>query len=146
YADRGNGYVYGWNADNSANTRDRDAGNSPDQRYDTFIHTQKNGTFTWEIEVPNGSYQVRLVSGDPSFFDSVFKTNVEGVLLIDGVPSPSNLWFDTSAIVMVTDGKLSVTNASGSSNNKLSFIEIDSVFAARVNFQTATASVPSGYL
>ena len=86
YADRGNGYIYGWDANNSANTRDRDNPASPDQRFDTLIHTQKNGTFTWEIEVPNGTYEVRLVAGDPSFFDSVYKVNVEGVS-----PAPKSL-------------------------------------------------------
>ena len=34
----------------------------------------------WEIAVPNGSYQVHIVSGDPSYTDSVDKINVEGVL------------------------------------------------------------------
>jgi hypothetical protein len=58
YGDRGNGYTYGWNADNSANARDRDAPNSPNQRYDTFTHMQKpsNPNATWEIAVPNGTY------------------------------------------------------------------------------------------
>src|SRR6266508_4175771 len=42
-----NGFTYGWNADNSANTRDRNSAASPDQRYDTVIHMQLNGTFTW---------------------------------------------------------------------------------------------------
>src|SRR5687768_8696119 len=32
YGSRGNGYTYGWNANNSANTRDRNA--LADQRYD----------------------------------------------------------------------------------------------------------------
>src|SRR5688500_9623666 len=41
FGSRGNGLSYGWNADNSAHTRDRNAGNSPDQRYDTLTHLQK---------------------------------------------------------------------------------------------------------
>ena len=36
YAARGNGQTYGWNADNTAQTRDRNAANSADQRYDTL--------------------------------------------------------------------------------------------------------------
>ena len=63
YGDRGNGYTYGWDADCSAHTRDRDASNSPDQRYDTLVHMQLYGTFTWEIAVPNGTYTVRVVAG-----------------------------------------------------------------------------------
>src|SRR5262249_37417619 len=32
---RGGGFSYGWNADNSANTFNRNAASSPDERYDT---------------------------------------------------------------------------------------------------------------
>ena len=40
-ADRGNGQTYGWNADNTAHMRDRNAGNSADQRYDTLsVHAE----------------------------------------------------------------------------------------------------------
>src|SRR5436190_14428483 len=61
YGDRGNGFTYGWNADNSANTRERNSSLSLDQRYDTLDHMQKNGSFSWEIAVPNGDYTVHVV-------------------------------------------------------------------------------------
>src|SRR5262249_10127994 len=38
FGNRGNGYTYGWNADCSAYTRERNAANSPDKRYDTLVH------------------------------------------------------------------------------------------------------------
>ena len=86
YGDRGNGYIYGWNADNSANARDRDAPNSPDQRYDTFTHMQKpsNPNASWEIAVPNGTYTVRVVAGGPTGYSdaTTFKINVENVLAL----------------------------------------------------------------
>jgi len=126
YGDRGNGYTYGWNADNSANTRDRNSANSPDQRYDTLIHTQVGGTFTWEIALPNGTYTVHLVAGDPSWYNSVYKINAEDVLVVNGTPSSSVLWIEGTAQVTVADGKLTVSNATGSSNNKIDFIEITS--------------------
>lgn len=120
-----NGTAYGWNADNSANTRDRNAANSPDQRYDTLIHMQRDGdSFTWELAVPNGVYHVRLVAGDPGFFDSVYRINVEGVMAIDGTPDPGTLWFDGAVDVTVNDGRLTISNAPGSVNNKLCFVEI----------------------
>src|SRR5262244_702788 len=62
YANRGNGFSYGWNADASSAARDRNSPKAPDQRYDTFIHTQAFGTRTWEASVPNGEYQVHLVA------------------------------------------------------------------------------------
>src|SRR5205085_1692398 len=40
FATRANGQSYGWNIDNTANTRDRNSASSADQRYDTLIHMQ----------------------------------------------------------------------------------------------------------
>jgi hypothetical protein len=126
FADRGNGYSYGWNLDNSAQTRDRNATNSPDQRYDTFTHLQKpaNPNASWELLAPNGTYTVRLVSGDPGFTDSVFKLNVESTLALSGTPTASTLWFDNTVSVPISDGRLTVSNASGAQNNKIDFIEV----------------------
>ncbi len=130
YGNRGNGYTYGWNANNSAHARDRNAANSPDQRYDTLNHMQKgsNPNAVWEIAVPNGSYTVRLVAGDPSHFNSVYRLNVEGTLAINGTPSSATRWFDNTVTVTVSDGRLTVSNATGASNNKVCFIDITSNF------------------
>ena len=108
YGDRGNGFIYGWNIDNTVNARDRDAANSPDERYDSFNHLQKpdNPNAFWELAVPNGSYLVRLASGDPSNFDSAYRLLVEGVLAIDGTPTGATLWFENAVPVLVADGRL----------------------------------------
>ncbi len=141
YGDRGNGYTYGWNADNSANTRDRNSANSLDQRYDTLIHTQSGGTFTWEIAVPNGTYSVHIVAGDPNYYNSVYKINAEGVLVVNGTPTSATRWIEGTALVTVADGKLTVSNATGSSNNKIDFIEITSGSGSTpTNTYTATAT------
>jgi hypothetical protein len=126
FGDRGNGYSYGWNVDNSAQTRDRNASNSPDQRYDTLIHMQKTTApnASWELAVPSGTYTVRLVSGDASNFDSVFKLNAETTLAQSGTPTSATRWFDNTVSVAVTDGRLTISNASGAQNNKLDFIEV----------------------
>jgi uncharacterized repeat protein (TIGR03806 family) len=129
YGDRGNGFTYGWNATFNE-TRYRGNPGSPDLRYDTFNHMQKpsNPNAVWEIAVPNGNYEVRIVSGDPDNIDSVFKINVEGVLIVNGIPSASPFlahWVDSGyRDVTVADGRLTVSNAPGSSNNKICFIEI----------------------
>jgi uncharacterized repeat protein (TIGR03806 family) len=129
YGDRGNGFTYGWNAAFDE-TRYRGNAASPDLRYDTFDHMQKpsNPNAVWEIAVPNGNYEVRIVSGDPDNIDSIFKINVEGVLIVNGVPSATPFlshWVDSGyRDVTVSDGRLTVSNAPGSSNNKICFIEI----------------------
>src|SRR3954465_9125447 len=87
YGDRGNGFTYGWNADNSANTRVRNSSISPDGRYDTLDHMQKGGDFTWEMAVENGDYIVHVVSGDAGYNDSVYKIDVEGIPTVDGTPT-----------------------------------------------------------
>jgi N-acetylneuraminic acid mutarotase len=128
YGDRGNGLSYGWNANNTANTRDRDSSLSKDQRYDTFDHMQKNGSnMQWNIAVPNGDYTVHIVSGDATATDSAFKIAAEGTLVVSGKPSSSNHWVEGTETVTVKDGKLTVTNASGSANNKICFIDIDAI-------------------
>jgi N-acetylneuraminic acid mutarotase len=139
YAGR-SGLTYGWDADNSANTRDRNASSSPDQRYDTHILTQRNGNRKWEIRVPNGTYTVRLVAGDPAYTDSVFRFNAEGTLALSGTPTSSNRWVEATKTVTVRDGRLTITNASGASNNKLCFVDISSASGSTLTIPPAAPS------
>jgi len=125
FGDRGNGYSYGWNTDISSTTRDRNSAASPSQLYDTLIHLQKLPNSFWEIAIPNGVYSVRMVCGDPSYFDSTYRVNAENVLAVSGTPSTSRKWFEGTQTISVSDGRLTVTNATGSVNNKLCFIEIN---------------------
>jgi len=74
--------------------------------------------------VPSGAYDVRLVAGDPSYFDSVYKFAIENVAATSGTPTSSNRFFDSTVRVNVNDGKLTISNASGSWNNKIAFVEI----------------------
>jgi len=144
YGDRGNGFTYGWNTNNTGFARDRNSTRSPDQRYDTLNHMQKpGGARLWEIAVPNGTYQVYAVAGDPDNFDSVFRINVEGVLTVSGTPSTATRWFSGTKTVTVSDGRLTVSNGTGAGNNKLCFIEITSVSSvAPASAGIATAETP----
>src|SRR4051812_3383763 len=142
FGDRGNGYTYGWSATNTANTRDRNAALSPDQLHDTLIHMQKSGTFTWELAVPNGTYSVDLVSGDATAIDSTYKINVEGKLLVDGKPSAATHWLEGTGQIEVSDGKLSVSNASGAANNKICYIDVESIELAPPGVSTIEISTP----
>jgi hypothetical protein len=130
YAAR-NGRTYGWRAVNNT-MRDRNSTRSPDQRYDTLIHLQKPEApnAVWEIAVPNGSYAVRVVAGDAGHHDSVYRINAEGVLAVSGTPTSSVRWFEGRVTVNVADGRLTISNGSGASNNKICFIEITQTTAA----------------
>lgn len=119
YSPQGN-LSYGWNADNPT-TRDRNDALSADQVHDTFIHLQKpaNPDAVWEAAVTNGTYQVTLVAGDARFYDSHFVLNVEGITMLDGTPDAGHRWLESTAMVTVTDGRLTVRSGSGARNNKL---------------------------
>ncbi|HKQ40029.1 MAG TPA: MBG domain-containing protein, partial [Verrucomicrobiae bacterium] len=121
FATHGN-YAYGWNLKSGNTTYDRNSALSLDQRYDTF-NDMKNGRI-WEIAVPNGSYSIFMVAGDPDRFDSVYRLNVENVLVVSGTPTTGNRWISGSATVGVTDGRLTVSSGAGANNNKICFIDI----------------------
>lgn len=146
YAGRGNGYTYGWNANNSSTARDRNSTRSPDQRYDTLEHMQKseNPNAVWELAVPNGTYRVRVVAGDPSHIDSVYRTNAEGVLAVSGTPTSAQRWVDNTVTVTVTDGKLTVSNATGAKNNKIAFVEVTQVLPGNGQLSVGGTSTGSG--
>ena len=127
YGSRSNGYSYGWSTDNTANTRDRNSTRSADQRYDTFNNMQLGSTRTWEIAVTNGTYTVFVVAGDATAFDSVFRINVEGVLTVSGTPTTGTRWISGTNTVTVSDGRLTVSNGTSGSNNKICFIDITPV-------------------
>ncbi|RKY10080.1 MAG: hypothetical protein DRP66_00630 [Planctomycetota bacterium] len=124
YGDRGNGYSYGWDGTNDE-TRDR--GIDADQRYDTLNHMQKDSeNHTWEIEIPNGAYDIVVVFGDPGNTDQTNHVKIEGVLLQDPDGEDN---FDVHAVtVTVSDGKLTLSpNLSSpniADNAKVCYIDI----------------------
>jgi hypothetical protein len=127
---RAGGLSYGWNIDNAVNARDRDSALSADQRYDTLNHMQKTGGATvWELAIPNGSYTVHIVSGDATAINSVYKIAAEGVLVVSGTPTDTSRWVEGTKVVTVSDGRLTLTNASGATNNKINFIDVSTVDA-----------------
>lgn len=121
--------------DISPNARDRNALDS--QRLDTFIHMQyptnaNNSTAVktpaaWEYTLPNGTYSVSVVVGDPRAFDSTHVINVEGVSAIDSfVPTSADPFEIATVEVEVTDGELTL-DAIGGNNTKINYVSISSV-------------------
>jgi uncharacterized delta-60 repeat protein len=127
FGNRGNVLTYGWDADNTANARSRGNTGSPDFRFDSLNHMQKNGADrTWEIAVPNGLYQVRLVADDPSNTDAVYKMSLEGIPALAGTPGDNTRWFMRTVNVQVNDGRLTLSNSAGAVNNRVCFLDIKS--------------------
>ncbi len=128
FADQGNGFSYGWSRDINKDARDRNSKNSPDQRYDTFVHLQKGDPAVWEIVVPNGKYQVFIVGGDPDNTDQMNSFDVEGVIVPDA-DGQGDRWDTYLVNVTVADGRLTIKPALGAtpaaSNSKISFVVIN---------------------
>ena len=91
FGTRGNGFTYGWSSDNTEFVRDRAENKykkdkptkTPDRRYDflAYMDNEKmQAPVSWELSVPNGSYNVRVVAGDSTKYDSIFGISVEGVV------------------------------------------------------------------
>ena len=129
YGDRGNGFNYGWDQDLQGQARDRGTAGSPlDDRYRTLNQLGNTATLSstrfWQIELPNGTYNVHLVAGDGSAVDSVYNLAVENTIIIaSNTPTASVHWFEGTNDVVVADGKLTIT-AAGGINNKVCFIDI----------------------
>jgi len=126
FGDRGNGFSYGWNRDIQADSRDRNSGNAPDQRYDTLLHLQKAADAIWEIALKNGIYNIFLVCGDPSNTDQTNNFDVEGTLTTDPDPQtgPGFDYDEFEFTVVLRDGRLTIKPAPGSANCKIMFVDI----------------------
>jgi hypothetical protein len=135
------GLTYGWLANgtptsNTAQSRDRNTTFSPDELHDSLIHLQKpaNPNASWQIAVPNGTYQVHILTGDPTATDSVYSLNANGVNVVTATPNSLNLWADGTQTITVTNGLITVTNGAGARNNKIDAIDILPVASAAPAF------------
>jgi hypothetical protein len=120
YGDRGNGFNYGWLNDANPNMRNRVS--HPDFLYGTLNHFQRQGEYFWEIAVPNGIYSVFVVMGDADYTDQVNSILIENTSFAD--PDGQDNFDEYSAIMNISDGKLTLSPTSLSSNAKICFIEI----------------------
>lgn len=117
-----NGLTYGWTSDNTANMKVRNSSKSPDIRYDTL--GQFNNSKKWEIKVPNGTYYVRYITGDPTnTSEYVADLSVENKFSLHEHIRANNYWIERGIYVNVTDGKLTVTTKL-STTQKIDSIEI----------------------
>ncbi len=129
FGDRTNSWFYGWtNAAGTnmlADARWRQAVNSPDLRYDTFNHMMKSaGGASWQIQLPNGFYSVRIVGGDPTGVDGTFQYTVNGVVTTTHMPVANAWWGDFTTNVSVSAGTLTIANGPSAVNNKICFVDI----------------------
>ncbi len=129
YGDRGNGLTYGWNSTQS-DAYDRNSSKSPDQRYDTLI--KMSSSDVWQIQVPNGWYDVSVYAGDAFTAGADLRMNVEGQLALWTKLHYADKRFGEGHIkVQVKDGKLTVSTGSGASKNAIAHIDIKAASAPK---------------
>ena len=128
-ADYGKAYVkqgaftYGWNVDNSKRIFDRKT--AAKQRYDNVaLLGDSQSASRWEVAVPNGLYDVKVMSGDATKTNSRYAISVEGTTVLDRTPNKASPWRKGEKLVWVSDGKLTLTSAAGAVNNKINNIDI----------------------
>ncbi|MCP4260043.1 MAG: LamG domain-containing protein [Planctomycetes bacterium] len=123
FGDRGNGYSYGWNIDSTGGARNRNNPDAPDERYDTTQHLEKGEHRIWEIELPNGTYDLLVACGDVNHTDQINNMDVEGTVLLD--PDGEDNFDEYELMVDVADGRLTIQMAEGASNAKIMFVDIN---------------------
>src|SRR4029077_19098800 len=86
---------------------------------------QRTTPLSWEIAVPNGTYRVHLVAGDAVNNTANEKILAEGVSAINGVTNASTHWIEATKTVTVSDGRLTIKTAAGSTAARIDFIDIE---------------------
>jgi hypothetical protein len=129
FASRGNGFSYGWNQP-SFFARERAPMAEFDSRYFTLNHMQKvpQADAVWEIALPNGSYQLKVVCSDPLYTNQINHLLIENELVADQDGYDAVDTYELS--VQVNDGRLTIKPAATAINAKLSFVDITQVSTA----------------
>lgn len=141
FSRRPNGLFYGWHADIRDNVVARGDSDAPGEEYDSFAEFVGVKPW-WAILVPNGRYVVRVVAGDPDSISSDYKIEVEGKRVIDDQPRHANPWVEGAVEIVVTDGDIGMVSAPGAVNNKIAYIEIQSVLPGDPTITWTDAGVP----
>ncbi|WP_348525649.1 malectin domain-containing carbohydrate-binding protein [Litorihabitans aurantiacus] len=185
-SDQGTGLTYGWKGQATeddldisvggttpGNGRDRNSSQT-DARLDSFMHMQPQdvaGTFNgtnvnayWELQVPNGTYEVTVGVGDPTVGTDVEShlIRAEGTTILtaftpSGAAGSNTRHKVSTGTVTVTDGHLTIDPVGGR-NTKIGFIDVvptdvpdpggddpSDGAQVRMTFQPAGTPVPQGW-
>lgn len=112
--------------DHTASMRTRTGSDSLQLR--SLAHMQGTGKGQspgyWEYNLDSGWYHVTVSAGDPGYFDSNHRINVEGMpAIVDFVPNAQQKFKRASVIVQVEDGRLTI-DPNGGTNTKINYVII----------------------
>lgn len=114
--------TYGWDRELTHRTRALGKKVEAADDHKSFIAPGKG---IWEIELPQGVYEVTLAAGNGKG-GLRQRVEVEGVMLLDDRTNRESRWVDATAAVTVSDGRLTVAPLEDFKRNKLVFIHIAS--------------------
>jgi hypothetical protein len=136
YGERANGLTYGWLDENTLLPAEftgygRNRGNSLDAKKDTLMHMDHPDANLqrgiWELELPNGIYQVTVQGGDTLTEGSETNhiINAESIKLIEFQPDIGEFGSRIGTrIVEINDGKLTLDSIGGT-NTKIQFVIVE---------------------
>ena len=115
------GRGYGWNG--TLPSRDRATG-APVE-LDTFVFALQE--LSWQIDLPDGDYDVRVVSGDSSYAQGPHRVVVGETVAIEAATSLAGEFVENTVRVPVVGGRLLVTVGGAGGLTMLNLVEISQV-------------------
>lgn len=124
----------------------RDRGTSDALKEDFVFKSSPYGSYTFNVDVPNGDYNIRIIIGDELAGQSGMDVSVEGQLELDNVSSTSADYIDQTIEVTTVDGQLNITFDS-TVTARINGIEIDEVEDTSIHhqFDMGPGSVETGF-
>ncbi len=111
---------YGWNS--AIDSRDRNL--ITNQLLDTFVFSSTSRV--WEIDVPNGTYEVTFSIGDALYTQGPQQVKIEGATVIGALTTAAGQFTTSKSTVTVSDGRLTIEIGGGGGNTTLNFVTIAS--------------------
>ncbi|MCP5556200.1 MAG: DUF1929 domain-containing protein [Verrucomicrobiaceae bacterium] len=122
------GLRYGWSSNQSASARDRNV--EVDQKIDT--HLTMGTAAVWEMEVPNGAYDVTVCAGDAAEA-SINTVRAEGLTLLNAERLGSGSLKVVTQRVNVADGRLTIDNGGAAAGlSRLHYLHVIAASAGLV--------------
>jgi glucose/arabinose dehydrogenase len=114
------GLSFGWNVSHTDVTRDRNV--NANQLLDTLCHFHSGAS--WELALPNGTYNVLASIGDPSFA-STHTLVVEGITYWSAQSLTANQFLSATRAVAVSDGRLTLRQGSAADKStRINYLEV----------------------
>ncbi len=141
--DSGNGF--GWDADLQSVRRFADV----PAVLDSLVWTTESRV--WRSELTNGDYEVRVMAGDAGEYRGPHRIDVNGIPVLDRVPTPEGIFVEGATRVSVRAGYLEMQLHGADGDSAINLIDVVPAFnpdaePISVNFQPTASAPPLGYL